>query len=318
MEDKKKGHREAVALFRHRVIGEALHLPPGEVEAFLQGQAARSWSIPGSKRTRVAVSTQRDWLAAYREHGFEGLLPRVRSDYDQPRRLTDDVVEHLISIKTSQPDLSVRQVIKRVEVERGAATRLAPSTVHRLFTREGLMQRPRSDSAVEMRRFAYGEAGELWQSDVMYGPKIPDGKRKRQTYFLNILDDATRVVPHAAVAFSEATPYFLPVLRDAILRRGMPRRLFVDNGANYTSKQLKLVCVKLKIHLVHGRVRHPQGKGKIERFHRTVRSGFLSPLDLGTVANIQDLDRKYRTCPKFNEILGILCQICEFWADPFS
>ena len=62
------------------------------------------------------------------------------------------------------------------------------------------------------------------------------------------------MVPHAAVAFSEATPYFLPVLRDAILRRGMPRRLFVDNGANYTSKQLKLVCVKLKIHLVHGRV----------------------------------------------------------------
>ena len=43
-----------------------------------------------------------------------------------------------------------------------------------------------------------------WMSDVMHGPSIPDGRRRRKTYLAAFIDDATRVVPYAAFAFSNA------------------------------------------------------------------------------------------------------------------
>ena len=79
----------------------------------------------------------------------------------------------------------------------------------------------------------------------MHGPKV---------------DDATRVIPFAAFAFSENTTTFLPVFKQAIAHRGLPARLFVDNGANFRSQQLALVCAKLSIALIHARPYQPAGK----------------------------------------------------------
>jgi len=86
-------------------------------------------------------------------------------------------------------------------------------------------------------------AGELWMSDVMHGPSVLVGERsKRKSYLIAFLDDATRVIPYAAFTLAENTATFLPVLKQAILRRGLPQRLYVDNGANYRSQHLALVC----------------------------------------------------------------------------
>lgn len=95
----------------------------------------------------------------------------------------------------------------------------------------------------DRRRFAFERAGQLWTSDVMHGPSVRlDDRTKRKTYLIAFLDDATRVVPYAAFALSENTQAFLPVLKQALLRRGYNERLYVDNGANYRSHQLALVC----------------------------------------------------------------------------
>jgi putative transposase len=110
-------------------------------------------------------------------------------------------------------------------------------------------------------------------SDVMHGPSVVVGERvKRKTYLIAFIDDATRVIPHAAFALSENTQTFLPVLKLAIEKRGLPQRLYVDNGANYRSRHLALVCAKLGIALIHARPYRPQGKGKIERWFKSVRA----------------------------------------------
>ena len=119
-------------------------------------------------------------------------------------------------------------------------------------------------------------------SDVMHGPKVSDGRRRRKTFLIAFIDDATRVLPDfAAFDFSESTTAFLPVLKSALTRRGLPLRLYVDNGANYRSHQLALVCAKLGIALIHARPWQPAGKGKIERFtrFRTLRAAWLERLD---------------------------------------
>ena len=256
--------RQAVGLFRYGLIADLAHLPPGTpgIGERLREKANHAYTIPGTRRTRVAAETIRDWLALYRGGGFEALYPKARVDRGRPRRLPPDIAELLVGLKTEQPSLSVNALIGAAR-ERGVDHPLAPSTVHRLLAREGLLdKRPGDPVATDRRRFAFRDAGELWMSDVMHGPKVSDGRKRRKTYLIAFIDDATRVIPFAAFAHSENTTTFLPVFKQAIARRGLPARLFVDNGANFRSQQLALVCAKLSIALIHARPYQPAGKSK--------------------------------------------------------
>ena len=145
----------------------------------------------------------------------------------------------------------------------------------------------------DRRRFAFDKAGELWMSDVMHGPAVTtDKRRKRKTYLIGLIDDATRVVPYAAFALRENTAAFLPVLQQAILRRGVPKRLYVDNGAVYRSNHLALVCAKLGTTLIHTRPYQPQAKGKQERWFRTLRMQLLPNLVESDTQNLEALNRR--------------------------
>ena len=280
-------------MFRYRLLADIVHLPPGTpgVGERLRDKARHTYVIPGTRRTRVAAETLRDWLALYRSGGFDALYPKARTDRGQPRRLPPQVAEQLVSLKTEHPTLSVNALIKTAR-ERGIGHPLAPSTVHRLLSREGLLDKhPDDPVATDRRRFAFRDAGECWQSDVMHGPTVRDGRTRRKTYLIAFIDDATRAIPFAAFAHSENTTAFLPVFKSALIRRGCPMRLFVDNGANYRSQQLALVCAKLGVALIHARPYQPAGKGKIERWFRTVRAAWLARLDAKATSSLDALNR---------------------------
>lgn len=291
-------HREKVALFRYGLIADLIHLPPGErgLYAKLAEKASRDHEIPGTLRRRVAAETIRDWLRAWRSGGFEALLPKTRSDAGQARAIPREVADVLVHLKDENRALTVPLVIEKA-VASGAVPEglvLAPATVHRLLSRHGLMRAaPEDPTSKDRRRFAFEKAGELWMSDVMHGPSVVvDAKKKRKAYLLALLDDATRVVTHAAFALSENTAAFLPVLEQAVRRRGMPKRLYVDNGAVYRSQHLALVCAKLGVTLIHARPYLPQGKGKIERFFRTVRMQLLPTLGEPDMKSLEALNRR--------------------------
>jgi putative transposase len=261
MTDTDKEHRHAVALFRHGVIAELVRLQPGAqgLYACLAEKAAREYTIPGTTRTRVAAETIRHWIKRYRVGGFEALMPKVRADRGRARKIPDDITELLIAIKEENPRLPVRAVIEQAKAsgQMPAGLVLASSTVNRLLVREGLMHPPaNAPSSNDRRRFSFVRAGQLWMSDVMHGPTVAvEGKGRRKAYLIAFLDDATRVVPYAAFATSENTAAFGPVFKQALLRRGLPERLYVDNGANYRSRHLALVCAKLGVALIHARPR---------------------------------------------------------------
>ncbi len=234
MSDPQTDVQHDIALFRYGVIAEFVPWPKerkGLYEA-IQAKAEREHTIPGSARTRVAAETIRDWLKAYRRGGFDALLPKPRADRGQARRLPPGVVEALLAAKEANPQLSVQLVIRAVRQrpEVPPDLPLPPSTVHRLLARHGLMDAAKTASQTQdRRRFAFEQAGELWMSDVMHGPAVVVGERvKRKTYLIAFIDDATRVIPYARFALSENTRTFLPVLAQAILRRGLPQKLYVD------------------------------------------------------------------------------------------
>ena len=101
-------------------------------------------------------------------------------------------------------------------------------------------------------------------SRFRHGPKFGDGRRRRKTFVIAFLDDATRVIAFAAFAFAENTTAFLPVFKNALIRRGLPLRLYVDNGASYRSQPLALVRAKLGIALIHAGPYQPAGKADPE------------------------------------------------------
>jgi putative transposase len=298
MNDPDTDRRQDIALFRYGVIAELAQLPPGSkgLAQQLAAKAARDYAIPGSARTRIATETIRDWLKRYRRGGFAALLPRPRADRGRSRALPDAVAEALLKAKEDNPALSVQLVIRqaRQAPEVPAELPLPPSTVHRLLVRHGLMQRPKdAPEDQDRRRFAFQSAGELWMSDAMHGPSVAvEGRVRRKSYLLAFIDDATRAIPQAAFALSENTASFLPVLKQAILRRGLPQRLYVDNGANYRSHHLALVCAKLGIALIHARPYRPQGKGKIERWFKSVRGQLLTRLAPEDTASLAALNRR--------------------------
>jgi len=102
--------------------------------------------------------------------------------------------------------------------------------------------------------------------------------RRRKAYLIAFIDDHSRLIPHAAFYLSENLTAFLNALQQALEKRGLPRKLYVDNGSAYRSRHLEHICASLAIALIHAKAYQPQGKGKVERFFRTVRSQFLPPL----------------------------------------
>jgi transposase InsO family protein len=293
-------YRQALALFRYGLIAEFIQLPAGSrgLYARLREKARADYVIPGSKRTRVAPETLRHWLKDYRRGGFDALLPKGRADRGHSRALPQAVADALLSLKDEQPGLSIPQLIRAVQQSGVAPVSLLlpPSTVHRLLSRAGLMHKANAAdpaSAQDRRRFAFVHAGQLWMSDVMHGPSVAiPGHGRRKTYLIAFLDDATRVVPYCAFALSENTQAFLPVFKQALLRRGIPQRLYVDNGANFRSQHLALVCAKLGVALIHARPYQPQGKGKMERWFRTARAQLVSHLGAADTDSLETLNRR--------------------------
>jgi transposase InsO family protein len=298
MDDESMDLAHRVALFRYGLIAELLHLERGDgLYAKLRDKADKAHQIPGTARTRVAPDTMRDWLKLYRQGGFEALKPRVRADRGTSRGIAPEVCDLLVAIKEAQPKLRIVDVIERAQQsgQLPQDVKLPTSTVHRLLSRHGLTGRgTRSvEHAADRRRFSFERAGQLWMSDVMHGPQVrTEAGRKGKAYLVGFLDDATRVVPYAAFCLSENTASYLSVFKQALVRRGIPERLYVDNGSAFRSRQLALVCAKLSIALVHARPYRPQGKGKQERWFRTVRMQLLSKLQEADLQSLEALNRR--------------------------
>lgn len=297
MQDDNSDPIKQLALFRYGLIADLVHMPPGEkgLYCLIQKKANKEYTIPGSLRTRVAPETIRDWLKKYRKNGFDALLTKERNDRGKPRKIPQDVADLLISVKEETPALSVRKVIaaacqgNKIPEE----IMLAPSTVHSLLAKKGLMKKKTDEPTdKDHRRFSYQFAGDLFMCDVMHGPTVrTSGNKRQKTYLIAFIDDASRVIPHAAFAMSESTADFMPVFKQAVMRRGIPLRLFVDNGAAFRSQHLALVCAKLGITLIHARAYHAQAKGKIERWFRTVRLQFLPLLTSRNTESLETINR---------------------------
>ncbi|HEY7556527.1 MAG TPA: DDE-type integrase/transposase/recombinase [Candidatus Binatia bacterium] len=287
-EEKKK----QVAIFRFGVISDFVspaRLDWGERARLLTEKCARQWQIPFSTRTRLSAPTIRSWIRAYEKGGqrLEALYPRSRSDRGTGRALDQETTLALLGLRREMPRATVRSLIRTAQ-QRGVVDcekHLAESTLWRLLKREGLMERA-EQAAVDRRRFEAELPNDIWQSDVMHGPLVGAQGKNRKAYLIAFIDDMSRLICHAQFYLSENLNSYLDALRQALLTRGLPRKLYVDNGPAFRSFHLHQITASLGIALIHAKPYQPQGKGKIERFFRTVRSDFLPGLHAKTLDDL--------------------------------
>jgi transposase InsO family protein len=271
--------KKQIAAFRFGVICELVNgarLSAGEQAQLIRDKCARKWQIPYSQKTRISRGTIWRWVRSWRASNgkLESLYPQDRSDRGKSRVLDEETALGLIRLRQEMPRATIATLIRQMQA-RGIstpATVLSSSTVYRLLAEH---RRMHPKAAVDRRKFEAECVNDLWQSDVMHGPRVLSGGKRQKAYLIAIIDDHSRLITHAEFYLNERLLSYVDCLKQALLTRGLPRKLYVDNGSAFRCKQLEHICASLGIALIHSKPYTPQGRGKIERFFRTIRGEFL-------------------------------------------
>jgi len=272
---------ERLALFRYGLIAPLVleTLPHGELTRRAREIASRTYAIPGSTRTMISAETLLAWAGRYRTGGFAALAPKARQDRGRARAIPPPLADLIERLKRENPHRTGATLLRELALSAGpGAPAVSASTLYRFLKQRGLTARQLL-APPPHKKFAAERSNQLWQSDVLYGPYVQRaGGGKQQAFLHAILDDASRLIPHAEFYPHQGLDACLDCLRQAVAARGLPVRLYVDNAKVYRGQQLARIAASLGILIVHTPPYQPEGRGKIERFFRSVRAQFLANL----------------------------------------
>ena len=177
------------------------------------------------------------------------------------------LLEQAVALRREQPARTGAQIARILARVHGADVAPSVRTVERHLARVGVTRAVAAGAPRVFGRFEADSPNELWVSDALHGPVcIGPGGRPVKAICFAILDDHSRLIVAARFVAAETTIGLESVLRAGLQARGVPRQLYVDNGAPFASGQLARVCAVLGIGLTHSAPGRPQGRGKIERF----------------------------------------------------
>lgn len=278
--------RESIALFRYGLIAPLLNEQVESKQDYLAEICSRVHQVPYYGPKEYTPKTITEWLRLYKKEGFDVLKPKLRADRGMSRSIPVELQEAIYELRQERRDLPVTMFYELL-VQKALIKKcdFSYATVYRLLKKNDLVGKGRRKEP-ERKRFAYDTVNMLWQVDASAGPYLQVGTKKRPTYLLSFIDDCSRIVPAARFSFSENTEDLMAVFEEALLRRGLPRMVYADNGKIFRSDQFQLACASLGITLLHTKVRDAAAKGKIEKFFGTVKLRFFPllrekmPLDL--------------------------------------
>lgn len=248
--------------------------------------------LPDGRHVTYTAGTMACWESDYKKGGFDALIPKDRSDAGKSRKLDDDAIAAIVRIREKYPRINATEIYGKM-IREGIITRseVSLSTVQRYIKKHGLTgaQNPgQKDRKAFEEEYACG----MYQADTLYGPYITEDGKHRRTYCIMILDDKTRMIVGGRFFYADNAYNFQKVFKEAVSARGIPSKLYVDNGSPYKNEQLSLICGQLGTVLIHTPVRDGSSKGKVERNFKTLRNRFLNVLDPEELTGIDDLNSR--------------------------
>jgi putative transposase len=271
------------ALERFAIIRPALE------DGVTQAQVARSHQI--------APSTVQQWIKRYREKGLCGLANNVaRSDKGKSRRLPTEAIQLIEGLALQTPPRSAASIHRQVSTIAKEQGWPAPS-YHRVYTTIKQLD-PALLTLAHQGAAAYREeydllylreathANAIWQAD--HTPLdvllLDEAGKPAKPYLTAIEDDYSRMIMGYRLSFQPATALTTALtLRQAIWRKedprwsacGIPSVFYTDHGSDFTSKHMEQVAADIGMELVFSEKGEPRGRGKVERFFRSVDQLFL-------------------------------------------
>ncbi len=285
---------DGVALHRYGVIAEALpdRLTPAERGHVVRTIAMRTYVHPDGSERSYSRGTLDRWIRAWRRHGLAGLTPSKRSDTGTVRA-HPELADVVAALRIELPSRSAAQIANIVWHRH--AVRIAERTVRAQLRRRGLHREALTAEPKVFGRFEAEAPNTRWITDVLVGPFVPYPRTDvsvRARLFL-IVDDHSRLLVHGRFHPVENARAGQDVLRQAIVRCGLPEVLYADNGAPFANAALARTCAILGIRLVHSRPYAPQGRGKQERLNRFIRDRFLNEATHQGIVSLAELNDRF-------------------------
>ena len=281
--DRRAGRARDIALFRYALIRQAADpaLSSKQRGVLVRALAASEHPGPFGRPVRYSPESLDRWIRAWKAGGFEALQPTAR--HLEPRTEAA-VLEPAAALKREVPARTAAQVAAVLAAHAGDATAVPSArTLQRHFARLELNTRRNGTAPRAFGRFEADAPNDRWTGDALHGPTVAG----RKTYLFAFIDDHSRALVGYRWGHSEDTVRLEAALRAALAARGVPKVVYVDNGSAFVSSQLLRALASLGIQLTHSKPGQPAGRGKIERFFRTVRDQFL--VELGISRPITDL-----------------------------
>ena len=216
------------------------------------------------------------YVKDYKNEGFSGLKPK---NFGRPgqKAIDSKYVKEAIALRLGNQHRSVLEMCKIIEWRHD----LPKGTLKRSTMQDALMeagfgksQLPKviteKDGKKAYGRFQKEHRMEMLQGDIKYSVQFPLGPNGEMmtTYFIAFVDDATRFVTSGGFYVSMKTDYVVDCFKSTVMKYGKPYSIYVDNGSQYISHQLAIVCSKLGVKIKHAPVRDGAAKGKVEAVNR--------------------------------------------------
>ena len=248
----------------------------------------------------VPLRTAQRWVTQYRRSGLGGLTRKPREDRGGRRVISERLREAVEGLALEKPPLPITSLYRQVRLFAEAIGEPLPSywIVYDLvrsmpaglvtLAHEGPKAYSERFDLVHRREATHSNA--VWQCDhaqldiLLLRPDSPPAR----PWLTIVIDDFSRAIAGYYLAFEPPSSVRTCLaLRQGIWNKGdahwpicgIPEVLYTDNGSDFTSHHLAQVAADLKMRLVFSTPGKPQGRGRIERFFRTVNEMLLCDLD---------------------------------------
>lgn len=255
----------------------------------------------------ITRKTGYKWVERYEAN--EELSDKSKTPFHIANRTPSDIEEMIISMRIDNPAWGAKKI--KAILEREGVLMPCTKTVNNILNRYGCITPEESAKHKPFIRYEKDNCNEMWQTDFKGEFLMAD---KKYCYPLNIFDDCSRFLIMTAPGLSTAN-MVIPTFKKAFYEYGMPESVLSDNGAQFAGfrqgfTQFEKWLMNHNVLPIHGRFKHPQTQGKIERMHRTMKNELLKHT---VIENIEDANIKLQMWrDKYNnlrphEALGMRC-----------
>jgi transposase InsO family protein len=257
-------------------------------------------TLPDGTARRFARRTIEDWWYDYQHGGFAALVPKVRADKGRPRTLSSQQQQWILQQAQAHLAVPIKVLYRRWRQEDPQLPSL--NSIYRLLREHQLHTKARRQQLHQplggaTKCFEAPFVNDLWMVDFSPGPYLHpvQAAKALPTFLCVIIDDHSRLIPFAAYFLRADTQAFLQTLKEAIRRRGLPTKLYTDQGGPFTNDHTRVVCARLGIRLLHAKPYHAWSKGKVERVLFTIQQDFQASLRLPgqAVGTLEELNAQF-------------------------